>query len=267
MIDPTLLLLILLTFIIHLIGTLSYAARMAGVRMRRIAVSFSLFNILVLFSRIANTFQQPLLAKRIETAVAAGIQDIPTIDFRLILIASTVATIAGTLLIPTFQRAFGKLISRFSIDRSLYRVLLYSFTKTGIRQLKDTISIPRTATIQPKQLPPGILPILLVNIAGTGIWTVGVLSSLYAAYLVPELRVTAGSLAAVVNGVATLLMFIVVDPYMSLLTDDVFDIKIGEPSFRSTIVLFAGSRLLGTLFAQLLLVPAAHVIAVIAQIL
>ena len=54
-----------LTFVIHLIGALAYAARIAGVRTRRIAVSFALFNILVLVSRTSNSFQGPFLAKRI----------------------------------------------------------------------------------------------------------------------------------------------------------------------------------------------------------
>jgi len=39
-----------LTFVIHLISTLSFALRIAGVRTRRIAVSFAVFNILVLVS-------------------------------------------------------------------------------------------------------------------------------------------------------------------------------------------------------------------------
>jgi hypothetical protein len=39
-----------LAFVIHLIGTLAYAVRIAGVRTRRIADSFALFNILVLGS-------------------------------------------------------------------------------------------------------------------------------------------------------------------------------------------------------------------------
>ena len=40
-----------LTFVIHLIGTLAYAVRIAGVRTRRIAVSFALFNVLAPVSR------------------------------------------------------------------------------------------------------------------------------------------------------------------------------------------------------------------------
>ena len=51
--DINLAIICLLTFIIHLIGTLAYAVRIAGVRTRRIAVSFALFNILILVSRTA----------------------------------------------------------------------------------------------------------------------------------------------------------------------------------------------------------------------
>ena len=45
--DRGLLLIFVLTFVIHLIGTLAYSVRIAGTRTRRIAISLSLFNILV----------------------------------------------------------------------------------------------------------------------------------------------------------------------------------------------------------------------------
>lgn len=41
----------ILTMLINLITTLSYAVRIVGVRTGRIAITFSLFNILVLLSR------------------------------------------------------------------------------------------------------------------------------------------------------------------------------------------------------------------------
>ena len=68
--DSQLLIICLLTAGINLIGTLAYAARIAGVRTRRIAMSFALFNILVLVSRTSNSFLGPFLAKRIETRIA-----------------------------------------------------------------------------------------------------------------------------------------------------------------------------------------------------
>ena len=68
--DVQLLVICLLTAGIHLIGTLAYGARIAGVRTRRIAMSFALFNVLVLVSRMSNSFLGPFLAKRIEVRLA-----------------------------------------------------------------------------------------------------------------------------------------------------------------------------------------------------
>ncbi|HMU23086.1 MAG TPA: DUF2837 family protein, partial [Sphingorhabdus sp.] len=51
----------LLTLVIHLIGALAYAARIAGVRTHKIALSFALFNVLVLVSRTSNSFLGPFL--------------------------------------------------------------------------------------------------------------------------------------------------------------------------------------------------------------
>ena len=67
-----------LTFSIHLIGALAYSARIAGVRTGRIAgartgriaVSFDLFNILVLVSSLSDSFLGPFLAKRIKNGLA-----------------------------------------------------------------------------------------------------------------------------------------------------------------------------------------------------
>ena len=62
--DGNLITICLLTAAINLIGALAYAARIAGVRTKRIAMSFALFNVLILGSRLANGFLGPLLAKR-----------------------------------------------------------------------------------------------------------------------------------------------------------------------------------------------------------
>lgn len=84
--DSQLLIICVLTFVIHLIGTLAYAARIAGVHTRRTAISFSLFNILILVSRASNSFQGPFLAKRIENNIAAGISHGLLADFRMLLL-------------------------------------------------------------------------------------------------------------------------------------------------------------------------------------
>ncbi len=102
--DPQLSFIIVLTFVIHLIGTLAYAFRIAGVRTGHIALAFSLFNALVLISRLSNAFQGPLLAKRVELAIIADATASLRQDFVLILLSASAASLAGGLVLPSFQR-------------------------------------------------------------------------------------------------------------------------------------------------------------------
>jgi hypothetical protein len=92
-----------------------------------------------------------------------------------------------------------------------------------------------------------------------------VFASLYAGFIAPEFRVTALSLSAVINGVATILLFVLIDPQLSIMTDDVVEGRISEAQFRRAVVWLSGSRIVGTALAQLLLVPAAMLIAEIAR--
>ena len=131
-IDVQLLVLCVLTFVIHLIGALAYAVRIAGVRTRRIAVSFALFNILVLVSRASNSFQGPFLSKRIETGLLAGSGAHLLSDFRWLLLSASLAALIGTLAVPTFQRIFSRAVEHFQVNRSIPRLLLHGFAKGGL---------------------------------------------------------------------------------------------------------------------------------------
>jgi hypothetical protein len=156
--DIQLLVICILTFVIHLIGTLAYAARIAGVRTRRIAISFSLFNILILVSRTSNSFQGPFLAKRIENNIAGGVAHGLLAYFRWMLWSATLATIVGALLIPTFQRIFSRAVMHFQVNRSVPHLLLRIFFKGGLAQLKDVASMPSAANIRQIRAAEGISP-------------------------------------------------------------------------------------------------------------
>ena len=265
MIDPQLLLLFALTFVINLVGSLAYSVRIAGLRTLRIAVSLSLFNVLLLISRTANSVQGPLLAKRIEAGLAAGAPP-QLADFRWLLAAASLGTLVGAILTPTFQRLFTRAVARFAIDRSMGRLLFRLFRPGVLAGFRESLAVPAGENL--RGLVAGArLPtrIILLNTLVTAVWTVGVLASLYAGTLHPALRVTSNSLSALVNGGATILLAIVVDPYLSLLTDDVQQGKVGEPFFRRCVVWMLASRFAGTVVAQLLLLPAASLIAAAAQ--
>ena len=87
--DPQLAVICALAFVNHLVGTLAYAVRIAGGGTRRIAVSFALFNILVLVSRTSNSFQGPFLAKRIEDNIRHSVAHGLLADFRWLLLSAT----------------------------------------------------------------------------------------------------------------------------------------------------------------------------------
>lgn len=121
------------------------------------------------------------------------------------------------------------------------------------------------ATILGAILIPTFQRIFLLNAGAVALWTIGAFAALYAAYLNPDLRVTSSTLSGVVNGVATIMMLVFIDPQMSVMTDDVIEGTTSEPQFRRAVVWLVGSRLAGTVLAQAIFVPAAALIVLTAE--
>lgn len=266
--DSQLLLICFLTFVIHLIGTLAYSVRIAGVRTRRIAVSLALFSILMLVSRTSNSFLGPFLAKRVETNLGGMASGALLGDFRWLLVSASLATLAGAVLIPTFQRVFCRAVLHFQVHRSIPKLILHGFFKGGLSYVKYVASVPVTGNVTGIRAGHGVSGrITALNIGATALWTVGVFASLYAGVLDPSVRVTSSTLSSIINGGATIMMAVFIDPHMSGMTDDVVEGKVSEGQFRKAIVWLVGSRLAGTVLAQALLVPSAMVIATVARVI
>ena len=254
--DQQLVIICLLTAIINLIGTLAYAARIAGVRTGRIAMSFALFNILVLVSRTSNSFLGPFLAKRIETRISTGGGERLLVDFQIVIVSASLAVFLGILLVPTGQRLFSRAIGWFDRNRSTAKMVLHTATPGGLAAIRQSVALPALANLRELARPRGIgWGMLLANVLAQALITVGVLASLYAGYLNPEFRVTASQLSAVVNGFATILLFALIDPQLSVMTDDVAEGRMDAGLYRRTIIWVSLSRLAGTILAQALLLP------------
>jgi hypothetical protein len=208
-----------------------------------------------------------LLAKHVERNIITGVFANIEGEFRWLLFSASLGTAVGLILIPTFQRVFAGAIDSMDSYRSMPRLFLRMFSPTGWREIRDAASLPVKENITRlswNQAPRGIL---LFQALANALLTVGVFASLYAGYLKPELRVTANNLSPVVNALSTILLFLFIDPYLSFLTDDVVSGKATEARFRRSVVLLATSRLVGTLLAQALLIPAARLIAIFAELL
>lgn len=267
--DKQLLLICALTFIIHIIGTLAYSVRIAGIRTRRIAVSLALFSILMLVSRTSNSFLGPFLAKRVETGIDHQITaDTLLVDFRWLLLSASLATIIGAILIPTFQRVFCRAVEHFQVHRSVPKLILHGVFKGGLSYVKTSASLPKPTNVTGLRKDSGVsVSMTAMNVIATALWTVGVFAALYAGVLDPSVRVTSSTLSSIINGGATVMMAVFIDPHMSGMTDDVIEGKIEESQFRRAVIWLVGSRLAGTVIAQFLLVPSAMVIVKVANTL
>lgn len=265
--DGQLLFLCLLSASIHVISTLSYGLRITGVRTQRIALSLSLFNVLQLASRMSNTLLSPILSKRLEVDLAQG-GGHPVMDFRWLLIFAALATALAGLLIPSFQRFAVVSVGVYERKRSMFRLLLAVFGRRFWTALGRSLVWPSRETFRQALRCDGLPPMVMaMNVIGIALISVGVFCALYAGTLQPDLRVTATNLSSVVNFGGTMILFGLVDPHFSYLSDRVVTGEVSEATFRRAVSAMATSRLLGTLLCQLILVPGAWAIVWVARVI
>ncbi|GAA0375506.1 lipid II flippase Amj family protein [Paenibacillus motobuensis] len=253
-----------LTMIIHASETLSYSIRYAGVKLNKIAVALSLTGMIVLVSRTANMIQAPLTAKFIDYARVDASFDVLWC-LRIILFAASAGTLVALFLFPTFVNVFERIIAKFEVVGSLPR-LIASVTIGQIKNSRHYLQKPRFNFRHFRIL--GIPKrFMLLNTIVTGIYTVGVLSSLYAAYLSPAFSTTASQASGIINGVATIILTIFIDPQLGLITDRAIHDEGSKHQLGKIYVMLMLSRFLGTLLAQLFIVPAAYLIAWLVQVI
>ncbi|KGA97150.1 membrane protein [Alkalihalobacillus alcalophilus ATCC 27647 = CGMCC 1.3604] len=252
----------LFILIIHSIETVAYAVRLAGARVKLLASALSLFNILVIFSRMANMMQQPFTGSLIDNAPDFNTLEFVEYQFRILLGSATLGTIMGLLLLPSFIAIFSRAIIHLSEERgSITALLKKGFTFEYIRRGVKHLRFPSLSYIRDIKLNNIPFKLFFINMTVTAIYTIGVLSALYAALLAPDRASTAIMASGLINGIATILLVIFVDPKISILADDVINKRGNYLTLKGLSVMLVSSRLLGTVFAQIIFIPGAKYIA------
>ncbi len=258
--EKTLIELFVLTMVIHIVDTLAYSVRLNSVKSGQVALSFSLFNIFVLVSRTANTFQAPLIGTIVGVSLVQGTD--PIHDLRLVIFASTIGTLMGILWIPTFLKIFGAAVKRLELAGSVPSLVTEALQINNLKRVVKSATRPATSMLSKlryRQIPKRLL---LINIIVTGIYTIGVLASNYSALLVPEAaRIAAVGSSGMVNGIANILLTLFIDPKSAIITDQALRGNRPYGDVKALVVLLIGTKLLGTLLGQVLFLPAAHLIA------
>jgi hypothetical protein len=268
-----LLLALALNLVVQTIQIGAYAARLAGVLSGRIATSISLFNLFVLASRLANLAYAPMLGTISDRtahavrnpALAAGALHQFDMQIRLIVLAGTVGTALGGLLLPTFLMLFLRGIAAFERLGSVPRALLRLLDPRVLFAILRSPRLPSLSTL--RQFSPRHVPaeLLIGNIVVTGIYAIGVVASVYASILEPDVARTAVLLSGIVNGVATIAFSLLVDPTSAYITDQAVKHERPVSDVKSMVFFLALTAVVGTLLSQLILYPAALVIGWVAH--
>jgi hypothetical protein len=249
-----------LMFLFAATETVAYSVRIAAVRTQKLAVSLSLFNLIAQFARLAVLIVFPLLGSIVDQAVKGGtVQDLAG-SFRLVLLAIAAGSVAGAFFIPFFVGGFSRLINSFvdagSVPRMVFKLIEHRRLWLRPRRIRPGSGSLWQASFE--GLPRGFF---LINIAVVAIYTVGSLASIYAGALVPELPITASQLAGVVNGLGAVLLLVFVDPAMAMITDEAMQGRRPLRHVQSAVTFLVGGKVIGTLLAQALFLPAATFIA------
>lgn len=252
----------LFTLIIHSIETLAYSVRLSGARVKLLASALSLFNVMVMISRLANMMQQPFTGSLVDNAPKDNALDFVENQYRILIGSATLGTIIGLLLLPTFIAIFSRAIVHLAEERgSIPALMKKGLTTSYIMRAKKHIHLPRYAYLKDMNRRDIPIKLFCINMLITAIYTIGVLSALYAALIVPDRGTTATMASGLINGIATILLIVFIDPKISILADDVINEKGSYVGLKNASIMMVASRLMGTLLAQLLFIPGAKYIA------
>jgi hypothetical protein len=274
---PNLVIAMVLNGLVQALQIGAYAARYAGVKTGRIATAISLFNLVMTASRLATLIVTPALGGLADaaansairnhlTAVPDAVLDIFSWQLRCVVLAGTIGTAIGLAFMPTFIFLFVRGIGSFERSGSVMRAVL-RLTDVGVlREVAGSMRFPNLAIARSFSLSHVPRKLLIANVVVTAVYAVGVLASYFASVLNLGARTTATGLSGLINGIGTISFTLLVDPTSAFITDQAAKGERTLAEVRSLIFYLAVTAIVGTLISQLILWPAAWLIAEAARL-
>lgn len=249
--------------IITIIETLAYSTRISGARVKLIATALSLFSTMVILSRFSTMIQQPLTAKLIAEAPDANKLNFIEGQYRLLIGVTSIGVLIGILLFPTFISIFSRAIIQLSNERgSIVSLAVKNLNITGIKKVIKCIRLPKISYLSGITLRTIPKRLFCINVIISAVFTIGVLSSIYASMLVPKDYAQAALMSSgIINGIATILLTLFIDPKASVLADRVVKKESKYIFLKSYSLTMISSKFVGTIVAQVIFIPAAYYVA------
>jgi len=249
------------TGMIHFAEASAACLRIAGFRTKQIATSLSFVNATLLISRTSNMLQAPFLGGMVDLAINSGTVDQLAMNFRFIILSAFIGNVVALILSPWMVFLLTKAILRFEQTASVPRLIGWALWPPNMIKLFRSFRFPKLSSLKDLSITGLPKTFLILNALMASIYCIGVLASLYAGAMVPDYRITATQLSAIVNGVATILFTLMIDPVAAHITDQAIRGKRPESQIRSMVFYLLIGRIVGVLLlSQLFFLPAAHYI-------
>ncbi len=260
----------------------AYAARLAGVRTGRIATSISLFNLFVTASRLATLVYTLMLAPISDKAgnavkalmlhhpqpfaLIGHVQHMFELQLRLIIIAGTVGTILGSLILPMFTYLYIRGVRSFERTKSVPHSLAKLFDPRVMFDVIKHIRIPHYREIfafPTRNIP---MRLLVFNVVVTAVYAIGVVAAYYASVLDINVARTAVGISGIINGIGTIAFTFFVDPNSSIIVDEAVKGERPHEDVKAMVFYLSLTAIMGWLVSQALLWPAAWLISAVAHL-
>jgi hypothetical protein len=236
-----------------IVDTLAYGVRTSGVLTRKLAISLSLFNILVIVSRFSNMLSAPILGN-FPDKVYQGLYTVNDVRaaLRVDLVFVIGGVVVGGLLMPTLIRFFQRGIQVLETVGTLPKTVVYGLHHLG--ELPRMFSAPKLRHLL-EYSDFRVLPyqFLIYNIFVTCFYSIGVMSTVLAASMDHSVAGTAILLSGIVNGIATITLFVIVDPPAAVVVENCISGTRPVSHAKIMNVSLVTTRMLGCLLALLLM--------------
>lgn len=252
---------------VQALGIAAYAARLAGLTSGRVGTAISLYNLFSTTSRFASMIYTPMLGALSDAAFRSGGSETFSWQLRTVLIAGAGGAVVGALALPAFVVLYLRMIRGFERTHSVLRAARRLFnprTLAGVIRDLRTARLGNVLLFSMRSLP---REVLVLNTVVTAVYSVGIVAAAYASVLEPGAARTALLLSGVVNGIGAIAFNVVVDPAAAFITDQAARNERPAADVRALVTYLSLTAIAGFLLAQLLLWPAATMLAYVAALL
>lgn len=274
--NSTIIILVLANIAIWFLNGTDYSSRISGAKTHKVAIAITVYNFFSLIARVASQAYAPFVGAVTDqlTHRPKGVPlPQPALDqlehfYRSLIAGSTIGCILSLLMIPSFVKLFILIIHHLDRHQSLPLVLIKGLNPKNWGKIFGVATAPWKQAVSRLSLSRLPKAFLWANIIVLAFQTCAQLAAIYAgATFAPEIARTTTLLSPLINGVATIVLSLIVDPTANNMIDEAVAGERPVEDIETMTFCLAIGAALGTLISQALFLPAAWIISSGAQLL